>query len=277
MPLPALSALVADANVAEATRLVEQDGSLASELSWESLTPLHWACTGPGCVELCTVLLRAGADANAANTWGSTPLHYAAYGNHLECVRVLLEGGARLDVVDQDGRTPRQDAEGRGHLQVVDLLRERGGSGGSGDLIGFGDGDGSAPPVVAAPPGDAAKEKWQEAQKKVTLMKAGVAAFQSSAPEAAGEDEKAVPPPAVGTQPPEPVDPGEAAKQRGNEAMKSEKYNQAVSHCESDRPLGRADTGTDRHCADRHRGAADGADQPRLLLEPQVRPRPRHL
>ena len=63
----------------------------------------------------------------------------------------------------------------------------------------------------------------------------------------------------------------------GNEAMKSEKYNQAVSHCESDRPLGRADTGTDRHCADRHRGAADGADQPRLLLEPQVRPRPRHL
>ncbi len=186
---------------------------------------------------------------------------------------MLLEGGARVDVVDQDGRTPRQDAEGRGHLQVVDLLRERGGSGGSGDLIGFADGDGSAPPVVAGPPGDAAKEKWQEAQKKVTLMKAGVAAFQS----AAGEDEKAVPPPAVGTQPPEPVDPGEAAKQRGNEAMKSEKYNQAVSHCESDRPLGRADTGTDRHCADRHRGAADGADQPRLLLEPQVRPRPRHL
>ena len=81
----------------------------------------------------------------------------------------------------------------------------------------------------------------------------------------------------IGDRAPEPVDPGEAAKQRGNEAMKSEKYNQAVSHCESDRPLGRADTGTDRHCADRHRGAADGADQPRLLLEPQVRPRPRHL
>ena len=57
--LPPLSAAVADLNLAEAAKMVAADARSVDELSWEGLTPLHWACTGSGSAQLCELLLSA--------------------------------------------------------------------------------------------------------------------------------------------------------------------------------------------------------------------------
>lgn len=48
------------------------------------------------------MLIEAGADPNARNKRGQTPLHLAP---HVEVVRPLVEGGAQQHR-DEDGRTP---------------------------------------------------------------------------------------------------------------------------------------------------------------------------
>lgn len=93
-------------------------------------TPLHFAAHH-GREEVVTILLQAGADANAAGC-GRTPLHAAAYGGHTSVVRMLLErggAGASLEVADTgtgDGRTPLAKAAWQGHLDTVKLLLDAG-------------------------------------------------------------------------------------------------------------------------------------------------------
>src|SRR5579863_1570026 len=88
-------------------------------------TPLMLASfyAGPSCVEL---LLRKGADANAANKFGATALIRAA--TNYEKTRLLLAAGARVRVRTADfGNTPLILAARRaGNAQTVKLLLERG-------------------------------------------------------------------------------------------------------------------------------------------------------
>ena len=63
------------------------------------------------CVRL---LLERGADVNAANDAGQTPLHIAAAQRGEEFIRVLVARGARLDVKDAQGHTPLDVALGLG-------------------------------------------------------------------------------------------------------------------------------------------------------------------
>src|SRR5690606_18477299 len=49
-----------------------------------------------------------GADVNAKNIYGFTPLHYAANETHFECVPMLLAHGANLNIKNNDEFTPKQ-------------------------------------------------------------------------------------------------------------------------------------------------------------------------
>ena len=74
----------------------------------EGRTPLHFLDSGDE-GEVAALLLAAGAAPNARDKWGGTPLHSTVeYGNHprFEKAVVLLEAGADPNVRDEDGETP---------------------------------------------------------------------------------------------------------------------------------------------------------------------------
>ena len=79
-----------------------------------------------GHLEVVRLFLEAGADKDAADTFGWTALDYAARHGHLEVVRLLLESGADKDTADEVGSTALRFAAQCGRLEVVRLLLESG-------------------------------------------------------------------------------------------------------------------------------------------------------
>ena len=62
------------------------------------------------------------------NQSGSTPLHFACLGGHLECAQWLLGAGAAGDIskADNNGNTPMLAACSKGHLHIMKFLYECG-------------------------------------------------------------------------------------------------------------------------------------------------------
>ncbi|KAL5331401.1 hypothetical protein ACEPPN_000931 [Leptodophora sp. 'Broadleaf-Isolate-01'] len=89
-------------------------------------TPLHWAAMN-GHIEVVKQLLEKGANVAVANSSGGwTPLHQATWNGHVEVVKQLLEKGANTTVTDSEGRTPLYWAAMNGHVEVVKLLQGSG-------------------------------------------------------------------------------------------------------------------------------------------------------
>ena len=81
-----------------------------NEIDYWGQTSLTTAClAGAGSATVGT-LLKAGANPNAANIVGTTPLDIAASKGAAETISVLLRGGASPHVVNLHGFTPLQVA-----------------------------------------------------------------------------------------------------------------------------------------------------------------------
>lgn len=61
-------------------------------------------------IENTTRLLALGADVNAAENVGMTPLHFAAQSDSVDIVKILLDAGADVNAVAEDGHTPLYQA-----------------------------------------------------------------------------------------------------------------------------------------------------------------------
>lgn len=72
--------------------------------------------------ELVKVLLKKGADVNAKDTKGMTPLVYAVAGGYERIVKTLLDGGADVNAIANDGRRALYVAVARGDSGIVKLL-----------------------------------------------------------------------------------------------------------------------------------------------------------
>jgi len=84
--------------------------------------PLHAAVAGGAPIELVGELLARGADVNAAQRGGFTPLHGAAQNGNLALVRLLLDSGADPVARSEGGKTARDFAAEGGHDAVVQAL-----------------------------------------------------------------------------------------------------------------------------------------------------------
>jgi len=85
---------------------------------------LHLA-SSKGKTEIVRLLLDCGANANAEDKNGSTPLHLASSEGETETVRLLLDRGAIADVMNKEGRTPLQVAMAFSE-EIVEMLTEHG-------------------------------------------------------------------------------------------------------------------------------------------------------
>jgi len=91
----------------------------------DGVTPLHYAAYY-GFLDAARLLLDRGADVNARDEFGGTPLHYAAGSGHVNVVRLLLDRGADVNARDEDGVTPLHYAAYYGFLDAARLLLDRG-------------------------------------------------------------------------------------------------------------------------------------------------------
>jgi len=69
-------------------------------------------------------LLEAGADPNAQQQGGFTPLHQAVHNNNLELTQLLLSHGANPHVSNDDGDSPLQIAHAQTKRLLIDLIEK---------------------------------------------------------------------------------------------------------------------------------------------------------
>jgi ankyrin repeat protein len=89
----------------------------------ESNSALHAALAGRAGLRVVTALLARGADVNARDGGGYTPLHIAAFGGDVAVINTLLARGASAEARANDGRTALAIAEDKGHAQAARRLR----------------------------------------------------------------------------------------------------------------------------------------------------------
>ena len=71
-------------------------------------------------------MIAAGADVNAAQGDGTTPLHWAIYKIDADLARALLERGARPDVINDYGSSPLAEAVKVADARLVEMLLDAG-------------------------------------------------------------------------------------------------------------------------------------------------------
>ena len=67
-------------------------------------------------------LIKRGADVNALDAYGKTPLHWAAGCGHTDCVKALVSAGAASLIKTKDGETAEQLALKKAHTGIVVYL-----------------------------------------------------------------------------------------------------------------------------------------------------------
>jgi SH3/ankyrin repeat-containing protein len=87
----------------------------------ESIFGAFQACKN-GLVKHVEQLLYYGAEINAQNVNGNTPLHVCAVNGRGDCAQVLLYRGAVATVFNKQGQTPVQVAQVVGNLVVADII-----------------------------------------------------------------------------------------------------------------------------------------------------------
>jgi len=91
----------------------------------DGYTPLHSAVYY-GHKEIAELLIAEGADVNAKGGGEWTPLHNAALGGHKEIVELLIANGVDVNAKDKDGLTPLIQSAIEGQKEVAELLISKG-------------------------------------------------------------------------------------------------------------------------------------------------------
>ncbi len=119
----------------EIADLLRKHGGKTSNWLKSAGNSIHSAATGH--IEAVKQHLAAGANVNAKDEYGDTPLHNAALMGHKEIVGLLIKANADVNAKDDHDRTPLDNAQTNarfGHQsnkEIADLLRKNGGKTGA--------------------------------------------------------------------------------------------------------------------------------------------------
>jgi uncharacterized protein len=111
-------------DVARTRTLIEKRADVNAAQS-DGTTPLHWAVDREQ-TEIVQMLIRAGANVKAANRYGATPLWLASVNGNAKTLAMLLEAGADARSANGDGETALMAAARTGKVDAVNLLLARG-------------------------------------------------------------------------------------------------------------------------------------------------------
>jgi ankyrin repeat protein len=108
-------------------RALLAEGADPDALDDDGRSPLFSAVLGNS-VGVLALLLESGADPNLRDNDGWTPLHFAAQESLPEAARILLGRGADPNVQDNDGATPlwRAVQGARDRAELCNVLRQSG-------------------------------------------------------------------------------------------------------------------------------------------------------
>jgi ankyrin repeat protein len=109
---------------AAALELIAQ-GADVNAAQADGTTPLHWAAYQLD-ADLVQRLIAQGARADTANRYGATPLGEAAKVANAEIVALLLQAGAAVDAANADGETALMLAARTGSVEVAERLIDAG-------------------------------------------------------------------------------------------------------------------------------------------------------
>jgi ankyrin repeat protein len=85
-----------------------------------------WYAADHGHKEVAELLIAKGADVNARDDVGRTPLHIAAIYGYKEIAELLIAKGADVNAKIEGGGTPLHIAAHLGHKEVAELLIAKG-------------------------------------------------------------------------------------------------------------------------------------------------------
>lgn len=103
-------------------KLLLNAGADVNARNHEGFTPLHEAAFN-GNDSIAEILLNSGADVNAfGGKYRSAPLHIAASQGHVAVVKLLLEHGASLKMLDRKSQTPLELAISNHQTNVVTIF-----------------------------------------------------------------------------------------------------------------------------------------------------------
>ena len=109
---------------ANLTAILIQNGADIEARNYKGLTPLVQAIEGKN-QEVVRVLIEAGADINASTYTGWTPLHYAVWTGSTELVQVLIDNGGDLTARTFDKESLMDIAKKFKNLEMAKFLKNQ--------------------------------------------------------------------------------------------------------------------------------------------------------
>merc|ERR1712187_615828 len=108
--------------------LLDKYPELVNDVSTGGASPLHMCGMGRDNQNATAYLISRGADIEALDTYGMTPLHRMASNNLAIGAEALLQAGAEPNNPGQCGSTPRAVARESRARDVIKVLESYGGS-----------------------------------------------------------------------------------------------------------------------------------------------------
>lgn len=120
----ALHYTVSDGNLHSSEVLIQNGADVNSKSAETQQTPVYVAINRlKNPIKILALLIEKGADINAQDRRGNTPLIDAIRTGNINVVKFLLFHKARLDIVNNQGKTALQIAQEKGQQDIIKILQ----------------------------------------------------------------------------------------------------------------------------------------------------------